>query len=196
MSEQRQISNAEYERFKEFADEFKVESDRAAVILGAAKLDLSLRQLLERFLLPVATGRDELLDGEAALSSFNTRINAVQRLGLIDASFAWALHLVRRIRNEFAHESSTGSLKAGGHRDRVRELAIALRDQPGYRGFRDLFGAEDDEAVEFRAVVCVMVLELELVHETVEPLRFVGRSLASPKKVTTPPTGPPIAAKP
>lgn len=49
--------------FREFVTEFSGESDRAAVILGAAKLDYLLYQILQKYLIPNASGRDELLEG-------------------------------------------------------------------------------------------------------------------------------------
>jgi hypothetical protein len=38
--------------FDEFLNEFKTESDRASVIIGAARLDLCLYHLLQFYLLP------------------------------------------------------------------------------------------------------------------------------------------------
>ncbi len=38
--------------FNEFLDEFKGETDRAAVIVGAAKFDLIMYQILQRFFYP------------------------------------------------------------------------------------------------------------------------------------------------
>jgi len=48
-----------------FVDDFARESDRAAVVLGAAKLDLQLYQILQKVLLPNPSATDELLDGDA-----------------------------------------------------------------------------------------------------------------------------------
>ena len=42
----------------EFIEEFRRESDRAAVVLGAAKLDLLLYQLFQAVLLPCAASKD------------------------------------------------------------------------------------------------------------------------------------------
>jgi hypothetical protein len=93
--------------FRAFFDEFKNETDRAAVIVGAAKLDYLLYQILGRYLLPITgTKDDELLEGDSPLSTFSSRINLCHRLGLIDTQFARSLHLVRKIRNTFAHEVS------------------------------------------------------------------------------------------
>src|SRR5438128_2585584 len=93
-----------FAEFKRFAEDFKSESDRAAVILGAAKLDMMLFQILQARLVSCATGKDELLEGDNPLSTFSARINVAFRLGLITSELARALHLVRRIRNSFAHE--------------------------------------------------------------------------------------------
>src|SRR5437016_8187867 len=82
-----------------FVDDFAKESDRAAVIVGAAKLDLLLYQLLEKVLLPSTSNTDELLAGDSGLSTFHSRIHAAHRLGFIDDQLARALHLIRKIRN-------------------------------------------------------------------------------------------------
>jgi hypothetical protein len=97
-------------RFEKFAQEFHAESDRAAVILGAAKLDELLRELLEKCFLPKVGDYDELLGdegGERPLSALSARINAAYRLGLISADFTRSLHRVRKIRNRFAHRVPT-----------------------------------------------------------------------------------------
>jgi hypothetical protein len=88
-----------FAEFKRFAEDFKSESDRAAVILGAAKLDMMLFQILQARLIACASGKDELLEGDNPLSTFSARINIAFRLGIITSELARALHLVRRIRN-------------------------------------------------------------------------------------------------
>ena len=126
-----------YESYKAFAAELSVENDRSAVILGAARLDIGLRHLLEHVLAPNTSTRDELLDNDGPLSSFSARIQMSFRLGLITADFVRALNLVRKIRNDFAHEASGASLTSGAHHDRVRELSRPFIRQPGYCKYRD-----------------------------------------------------------
>jgi hypothetical protein len=110
-----------------FQAEFGKESDRAAVILASAKVDELLRLAIVKRLLPSPTERDHMLEPEGPIGSSGARINLSYRLGLIDAAFARALHLLRRIRNDFAHESAGGRLDSGPHADRVRELALPWR---------------------------------------------------------------------
>src|SRR5688572_21694479 len=92
----------QYQELREFIDEFKSESDRAAVILGAAKLDLLLYQLIQGVLVPSTSKVDELLDGDSPLGTFSSRITIAHRLKLIDDNFCRALNLIRKIRNSFA----------------------------------------------------------------------------------------------
>lgn len=148
--------------FRRFIDEFKNESDRAAVILGAAKLDLLLYQLLQATLCPSTARADELLDGDSPLATFSARIGLCHRLGLIDDNFCRALHLIRRIRNSFAHELSGISLDGGAHRDRIRELVSPFRNNDGYVYLLEtFFGEKAGPADQFRTAVALVALRLE-----------------------------------
>lgn len=161
--------------FKEFVEEFRRESDRAAVILGAARLDAILYQIIQKRLVPSTTGTDELLDGDAPLGTFSSRINLTYRLGIIDAHFARALHLVRKIRNAFAHELSSSSLDSGSHRDRVRELVAPFRSAGGFGVFRRaFFEAEEGISIDFRCTLAVMAARLEAIFEKTDPLDQLG----------------------
>src|SRR3569832_1244104 len=88
-----------------FEKEFGAESDRAAVILASAKLDELLHLAITRKLLACPTAQDDLLRTDGPIGSFAARITLAHRLGLIDDTFAKTLHLIKRIRNDFAHES-------------------------------------------------------------------------------------------
>jgi hypothetical protein len=106
--------------------------------------------------------QDDLLNGDSPLSSFSSRINICYRLGLIEPKFTRALHLVRKIRNIFAHETSGSSLDSGSHRDRVRELVAPFLQIKEYINMRDKHFSEFDGASrDFRAVVTILILRLE-----------------------------------
>jgi DNA-binding MltR family transcriptional regulator len=167
------VSNPEMEEFIKFLREFAKESDRAAVILGAAKIDTQLYQILQKALIPCASGRDELLDGDSPLSSFSSRINIIYRLGLIDRQLAWTLHLIRKIRNSFAHELSGVTLIAGPHRDRIRELVAPLKPYIAFKELKEIVQQMEkleDPSAEFRTVVAIVSLQLNLLFATCETL--------------------------
>ena len=104
-------------------DEFEKETDRAAVIVAASMLDELLRTLLVAKLVPVSSSSDELFDGSnAPLGTFSARIEIAYRTGLVSVKFARDLHLVRRIRNDFAHNIHGASFDDTRVKQRISEL--------------------------------------------------------------------------
>jgi len=134
-------------------------------VLGAAKLDHQLYRILQKVLLPNPTSTDELLDGDAPLSTFNAKINLCYRLGLIDRDLSRALHLIRRIRNSFAHEISGINLSSGAHLDRVKELIAPFAGNKAYEGFKNKSRArwrlEEGPSFDFRVVIAIVGARLE-----------------------------------
>jgi DNA-binding MltR family transcriptional regulator len=103
--------------------EFEKESDRAAVILTASIADELLHGLVAARLVPVSSSNDDLFDGaNAPLGTFSARIEIAYRLGLISGKFARDLHLIRRIRNDFAHNIQGCSFDDAKVKSRVVEL--------------------------------------------------------------------------
>ena len=121
-------------------DEFKGESDRACVILATALLDTALENLLRTYMAPCPSNRDPLFDGaNAPLATFSSRIDIAYRLGLVSSTFCRDLHLIRRIRNNFAHDVSGCAFEDSSVRDRVQELAKSSKCNLLDSTWRDLF---------------------------------------------------------
>jgi len=111
------------EAFKKFIELLQQESDRGCVIVSAAMLDDILSQLLKRRFAPSLEKKDELLeDGAAAFSTFSARINLAYRIGLIRVSVRATLHLLRKIRNDFAHISDPATFDSSSVKSRVHEI--------------------------------------------------------------------------
>lgn len=107
---------------------FKQESDRAAAILGAAAIDDILERILKQVFVANPTSKDELFDGPAApLGSSASRIELCHRLGLISGRLARDLDLVRRIRNDFAHNIASYDFSIDSVKARVGELAQSFQ---------------------------------------------------------------------
>ena len=105
--------------------EFANGSDRAAAIVVAAMLEEALKLLLVRRLLPAAAG-ESIVDGPGApLGTFSARIDAAFQLGLISKYMARDIHLVRKIRNDFAHSPLERTFASSSVRDRVAALQAA-----------------------------------------------------------------------
>lgn len=101
------------------------ESDRAAAVLLGAEIDRALLSILEAFILAPAKNSINLLSPDAALGSMGTRIEMAFGLGLISDAFHRELHLIRRIRNKFAHGPAGYCFADKPVCDLCRELAIS-----------------------------------------------------------------------
>ena len=109
-------------------EQFRTESDRACVILCAALLDQALETILKSRLAPTSTATDELLEGAyAPISTFSARIDISHRLGLISTKLCRDLHIVRKIRNDFAHNISGCSFEDSSVHHRITEHNRSLR---------------------------------------------------------------------
>lgn len=149
--------------FEEFAREFKRESDRAAVILGASKLDQLLGMIIEKYLLPCTSPTDQLFSNNGPLGVFSSKIDFSYRLGLIDSQFCKSIHLVRRIRNSFAHEVYGAQLNSGAHRDRVKALVAPFSGHAWFSHIKNTyFHDEGEDRSEFSSILGLMIVRLEV----------------------------------
>ena len=131
------------------------ESERAAVVLGAAAVDTNLEALLISQLIPCAQESDELFDNDRPLGSFSAKIALARRMGIMSDGFARALHLVRRIRNEFAHSIDELTLSSGACGNRLTELARLCRENKGFNAMEDALSPIDISA-ELKTFACCL----------------------------------------
>ena len=109
--------------FLKISSQLRAESDRGTVIVAAAIIDEALEQLLKARLAPSNGRDDELFDSPyAPLSSFSAKIDFAYRVGVVAAEVKATFHLLRKLRNEFAH--SSGNLDFGSQlvQSRIREV--------------------------------------------------------------------------
>ncbi len=160
------------DRFVEFLKEFINESDRAAVVLGAARIDLLLKQLIEKGLLSrIKERQDGLLDGP--LWPLGARVMMAYRLGLIDEEFRRAIDLIRKIRNPFAHYPDQ-HLDNESHCDRVRTLCIPYQElkifSEGVKIITQLKPEMTEIAAMFRVALALMIVRLERAIEETQQI--------------------------
>lgn len=170
-----------YPEFIEFLSEFVKESDRAAVILGAAKIDSLLGKILEKYLLPCPGSSDDLLEGDSPLSTFSARIRVCHRLGLIDDSLAKMLQTFRKLRNGFAHDVTHSTLSMGSARDRVNSIAEPLISMPMFITILDKLSKsmskpKTDVSVMFRAALVFLYFALSAALEQIKPAKLQIKS--------------------
>lgn len=86
--------------------EFEAQSDRGVTIVAAAYLDAKLQEILEHYFSETLSPRQEeslFRSPNAPLNSFSSRIRMAHALGLIGPKTEHDLHIIRDLRNEFAH---------------------------------------------------------------------------------------------
>lgn len=126
MSAREETMNREAgERINLVMSELAKESDRGSVIVGVACIDDELTRVLTRYLLPtLATshGSDELFGPQGPLAAFSSRVDLAYRTGLLRRDLRQSLHLLRRLRNDFAHVPQQLSFQTRSVQDRVSEI--------------------------------------------------------------------------
>ncbi len=113
-------------RLHTIADELERETDRGCLIIGAEILNAELEALLRSVLTldprSVKKVVDPLFLNYAPLSSFDARIQIAFALRLIPHEIKLTLDLLRKLRNEFAHEPGPLTFTDPACKDRLRTL--------------------------------------------------------------------------
>ena len=79
-------------------------SERSIAILGGTFLEMTLEHILYSFLPEDEKEVEKLFEYNSPLGNFSYKIQMAYCLGLIEKVVKADLHLVRKIRNKFAHE--------------------------------------------------------------------------------------------
>jgi DNA-binding MltR family transcriptional regulator len=96
-------NDSEFKRRYELIAKVGAESERGMAVLVAAELDRALELVLRSYLI-AGKAVDNLFDGGTPpLGTFSSKINLARALHLIRRDEFESLQLIRRIRNEFAH---------------------------------------------------------------------------------------------
>ncbi|NRC24181.1 transcriptional regulator [Pseudomonas aeruginosa] len=108
--------------FIDFLEDFNKETERGATLAAAAMLDEQLGRIIESFLIP-NKGSKAMLDGfNAPLGTLSARISASFALGLLSDVEYKECELIRKVRNEFAHQ-----IKVSFKDEKVRDLCSKLQ---------------------------------------------------------------------
>ena len=90
----------------DFSELFKYDKgdDRTIVIVGGTFLEIALEHILYSFLPEENKEVERLMEYNQPLGNFSNKITMCYCLGLIDEIIKHDLNLIRKIRNEFAHD--------------------------------------------------------------------------------------------
>ena len=125
-----------FERFDEvmlFRQTLTPETDRGVALVCASYLDEALKGLLMKFFITAPRVTGKLFEGGTApLATFSARIDLAFVVGLIPKESHRGLHLIRKIRNSFAHEYQARQFRDDDISARCKELRahnIISRDE-------------------------------------------------------------------
>jgi hypothetical protein len=154
------------------------ERGRGAVLVGAARVDAALERLLQAVLLPAPGSADPFFQPDRPLGSFGARITLAARLGLIEPPVEQALQTLRRVRNAFAHSTTTATLTDPGHADRLFQAYAAARENslwlPLERILQQQVGGPSEPPVEaglrdYILLITILVAFLEAAAQQLRP---------------------------
>ena len=133
-------------------------SERAAVVIAAARLDVDLELLLKRILHRCPGGTDPLFDSDRALGTFSAKIFVAYRLGILNPDFEHVLQILRKIRNDFAHQLEHESLSSARQKSRLAELIRWAEKSDVYKTCMVLPVPEGKTIEHVQFVVCVLCM--------------------------------------
>jgi hypothetical protein len=133
--------------WRKFAEELQNESsDRAKAIIGAAFLDTLLKHLFSAFM--YGDKKNEMLkSGPGPLGSFYARILAAYHFGLITNEEKHDLDIIRKIRNDFAHD-----LGVVFEQQSIRDRCAKFRINPRFHKEHGLESTDNPERIYINEV--------------------------------------------
>lgn len=118
------LEKIDWKEVKKSFEDMKDLSERGWVIVNVSTLDEQLTALFRAFFVDVPRTVDQLLEDPGILSTFGARIKLAFLLGLISEREHRLLNLIRKIRNDFAHNSRIISFSKSPIKERCLELDV------------------------------------------------------------------------
>lgn len=130
---------------KRVSDALSEESDRACVVLVASWVDHFLRfKLAQEFSKGNSDARGALFSSNGPFATFSAKLNVVFCAGWIDRDLYHDLHVIRKLRNEFAHSIDSYTLDDEPFPSMVAKLRAPKRQ---YHDWRQVGAAATDSGV-------------------------------------------------
>lgn len=114
-------------KFFPYLELLRSESDRGRVLISTGYMEEQLKDILLAFMLDMPQAKELVTSGNAPLGTFSSRIAACYTLGLISEREHHDMTLLRKIRNDFAHDMHT-SFETPSVVDRCKLLHHKIHD--------------------------------------------------------------------
>ncbi len=122
------------------------ETDRGVSLVSAAYLGEELRLLLSKMFVDSPKIVNALFESNGPLATFSSRIDLAFATGLLSQESHRLLHLIRKIRNDFAHQHQDMSFADEAMTARCRELETVIKN----------FGEKKPRVLYIRAVMYLL----------------------------------------
>lgn len=140
------------------------ESDRGCIIFGSAMIEDQLETLLRScFRKDAAAAKivDSLFAGYAPLSTLSAKIQVVYALGLISDKIYKQLLLLKKIRNNFAHDKEAVSFDSPRYQRGVQAFRASFRSEDPAEDIeawvQQLKEVEEDDNIVNRFAMCMCI---------------------------------------
>lgn len=132
----RHESTTRYSEIIDLKKGLSSETDRGCVLMIVAYLDELLNEFISALFVNDVKVQKEFLRPDGPVGTFSSRINLCYLLGQISAMERRELHLLRRIRNEFAHSATSKDFSDEVILQRIKELkctGLDVKADPRHR---------------------------------------------------------------
>jgi hypothetical protein len=132
-------------------DEIEKQNDRGAAIIAGALLEDFVVDAIKTRLLPDEKVIDQFLTGMGPLATFSAKIDMAYLLKIVTSDCRRVMHIIRRVRNEFAHGLQPLSFET----PRIQDMCSNLITTP--EGFEQL--VKEQLAIELSPKTIPKLLE-------------------------------------
>jgi hypothetical protein len=137
-----------------FLHGLNTESDRGVVLVTASYLEDRLGILIGKFLVEGSDTKALVEEFNSPFGTFSARILGAHALGLIDQYEKERLTIIRKIRNDFAHDLKA-SFETQNIKCRLGNLKHYFHDQNGLEEIKDLPPRERFTIAGTQLVICL-----------------------------------------
>jgi len=123
------FTDVDLQRMATLIEEIQDQSDRGASIVAVAWVEESITAALESFLHHEPQSWKRLFSGSGPLANLSSKIDLCRLLGLVSDAIRSDLHIIRSVRNEFAHQVAhkTMHTKLSFSSEHIQDKCLALR---------------------------------------------------------------------
>jgi hypothetical protein len=155
-----------------------METDQGVALVSAAYLGEELRMLLEKMFVHSPKTIHALFEGAGPLATFSSRIDLAFAVGLLSQEPHRLLHLIRKIRNDFAHQHHEMSFTDEGIAARCQKLVALMPPVDEKYGLATLIPPVDEKRPRYLYIRVVMYLLAEIHVRTETAHRAEVRSFS------------------